>query len=68
MTEAQLNKQLLFANLLRSKFGTPILIPNKHMMVGDVGYFLGAQFARLFNAFNPTEAVKNHASYPHNHL
>src|SRR5438270_9337229 len=43
MTEVQLKKQMLFGNLLRSEFGTPLLIPNKHMRVGDIGYFLGAQ-------------------------
>ena len=57
MTEAQLKKQLLFGNLLRREFGTPLLIPNKRIRVGDVGYFLGAQFARVFNAFDLTEAV-----------
>ena len=57
MIEAQLNKQLLFGNILGSEFGTPLLIPNKHMRVGDVGYFRGAQFARLFNALDLTEAV-----------
>ena len=57
MTEAQLKKQLLFGNLLRGEFGTPLLIPNKHIRAGDVGYFLGARCARLFNAFDLTEAV-----------
>lgn len=57
MTEVQLKKQMLFGHLLRSEFGTPLLIPNKHMRVGDIGYFLGAQFSRLFNVFDLTEAV-----------
>jgi hypothetical protein len=65
MTEAQLKKQLLFARLLRSEFGTPLLIPNKHIRVGDVGYFLGAQFAQLFNAFNLTDAVPKPSVIPH---
>jgi len=59
MTDAQLTKQPLFASLLNSGFGTPLLIPNKRTRVGDVAYFLGAQVVQLFNVFDLTEAVTN---------
>src|SRR5947207_337670 len=59
MAEAALAKQKMYAALLKNPYGFPLLIPCQEIDVGDVGYFVGAHFAKIFNVFSLTTEVRS---------